>query len=87
VVLNLRDGLFFGIANYNFDSPIDLSAFGRVIGRHRPDLAKAAHGNHPAPGRGCGLGNIENWLTAAPLSDVPASPFDSASERSRTPED
>ena len=39
--------LFIGIADDDLNSPIGLAACGRVIAGHRPDLAKAAHGNHP----------------------------------------
>ena len=36
VALNTQDNLFFGIADYYLDSPICLSAFGRVVGGHGP---------------------------------------------------
>ena len=35
--------LFFGIADNDLNSPIGLAASGRIIGGHRPDLAKAAN--------------------------------------------
>ena len=47
-----RRQLFFIIADDDLDSPIGLSAFGRVIGGHGPYLAKASHPGHPVRRQG-----------------------------------
>ena len=46
MALNTQNNLIVEIADYDLDSAIGLSAFGRVIGGHGPCFTKAAHANH-----------------------------------------